>query len=278
MVRLTGLLAAAALLAPLPASAKDTPDIEMWRLDCGTLALRDSESFYDAHLYDGVPRTLPDSCYLIRHGDRHMLWDAGLSADYAAKPFTWSVYTLSVNRTLADQLADLGLAPADIDLIGVSHMHFDHVGQAKYFPTAELMIGEADADAIAAGADKDVLADLAAWFGADPTAKLTRVAKDKDIFGDGSVVMIATPGHTGGHSSLLVRLPGTGPVMLTGDLYHFAEQVENRGVPQFNTDRADTLASMDRFDRMARALDATVIIQHDPRHLDRLPTFPEAAR
>ena len=89
--------------------------------------------------------------------------------------------------------------------------------------------------------------------------------------------MLDMPGHTPGHYSLLVRL-ASGPVLLTGDLYHFTEQVENRGVPPFNHDRADTLASMDRFDRIARNLRARPIIQHEPADIRKLPAFPQPAR
>ncbi|MGJ8536944.1 MAG: N-acyl homoserine lactonase family protein, partial [Parasphingopyxis sp.] len=92
------------------------------------------------------------------------------------------------------------------------------------------------------------------------------------------VTILFMPGHTPGHSSLLVRLPETGPVLLTGDLYHFREQIENEGVPVFNTDRADTLASFARFLQIDQALDAMIVIQHDPGDLERLPAFPESAR
>ncbi|HSM54381.1 MAG TPA: MBL fold metallo-hydrolase, partial [Erythrobacter sp.] len=118
---------------------------------------------------------------------------------------------------------------------------------------------------------------FAPWLGAEPAA-VTAIAHDHDVFGDGTLLIKAMPGHTPGHTSLLVRLPEKGDVLLTGDLYHFEEQVTNRGVPEFNTSRADTLASFERFNAMAKALDATVIIQHDPRHLDRLPAFPESAK
>jgi len=98
------------------------------------------------------------------------------------------------------------------------------------------------------------------------------------VFGDGSVVMLDMPGHTPGHHALLVRLRGRAPVLLTGDLFHFSEQIENRGVPSFNTDRADTLASFDRFLAIARNLRATIVIQHEPGHIRRLPAFPDSAR
>lgn len=103
------------------------------------------------------------------------------------------------------------------------------------------------------------------------------MARDKDVWGDGSVVILDTPGHTPGHKSLLVNLAG-GAMLLTGDLYHFTEQVANNGVPSFNTSRADTLASFDRFRAIARSRRATVIIQHEPADVAKLPAFPKAAR
>ena len=97
------------------------------------------------------------------------------------------------------------------------------------------------------------------------------------MFGDKSVVVLDMPGHTPGHKALLVRLK-SGAVLLTGDLYHGTEQVANRGVPSFNTNRADTLASFDRFQAIARSLKAKVIIQHETSDIAKLPPFPRAAQ
>ncbi len=271
----------AALLAGIavPASSQTPADVEMWRLDCGTIELSDAESFSDTHLYDGEPRTLTDSCYLVRNGDRYLLWDTGLPLEMAGRSQTSGVYTASLGRSISDQLGDLGLTPADIAFVGISHYHFDHIGQLPGFAGSTLLIGEADLAALRA-ADGTSGIDprpFAAWLG-DTGAKFVPVEGDHDVFGDGSVTMLSAPGHTPGHHALSVRLPRMGTMMLTGDLYHFEEQIDNRGVPQFNTDRADTLASMHRFDQMADNVDATVVIQHDPRHVIRLPAFPESAR
>lgn len=108
--------------------------------------------------------------------------------------------------------------------------------------------------------------------------KVEPLAADKDVFGDGTVVILNTPGHTPGHHALLVKLKGMGNVLLSGDAAHFHENYETNGVPIFNVDRADTLASLDRIKKIAANLKATVIIQHDARDTGKLPAFPAAAR
>jgi len=104
------------------------------------------------------------------------------------------------------------------------------------------------------------------------------VPLDKDVFGDGSVIMLYTPGYTPGHHSLLVKLPQTGAVLITGDLAPFHENYDSNGVPTFNFDRAQTLASLDRFKKIAAGTKATVVIQHDARDVDKLPALPAAAK
>ena len=99
---------------------------------------------------------------------------------------------------------------------------------------------------------------------------------DYDVFGDGSVTIIQAPGHTPGHTVLLVRLPNAGPVLLTGDMYHLAESRERRTVPRFNTDRAQTLASMDKVERIAAETSARVVRQHVQEDFNALPAFPAA--
>lgn len=274
------LAASAAAILAAPAAAQDSPDLEMWRLDCGSLEVSDMASFSDAHLYDGEQRELVVSCYLIRNGDRYLLWDAGLSSALVGNPMTQGVFTATMDRSIVDQLADLGLTADDVTYVAVSHYHFDHTSQLADFPGSILLIGKGDWDVVKATKEPNPLVDprpFTPWIG-ESIETVVSIAHDYDVFGDGSVLVKATPGHTPGHTSLLVRLPEKGDVLLTGDLYHFEEQVTNRGVPAFNTDRADTLASFHRFDQMAENLDATVVIQHDPRHVARLPAFPGSAK
>jgi N-acyl homoserine lactone hydrolase len=108
--------------------------------------------------------------------------------------------------------------------------------------------------------------------------KVEPLANDKDVFGDGSVIVLATPGHTPGHHSLLVKLPQTGNVVITGDAAHFRENLDSDGVPAFNFNRAQTVASLERIKKIASNLKATVIIQHDARDVDKLPVFPASAK
>ena len=152
------------------------------------------------------------------------------------------------------------------------------VGQLPTFPASRLLIGARDWTAIQAGDKRPGLerAFFAPWT--DGGGTVDPVSGDRDIFGDGSVVMLDLPGHSPGHHGLLVRLKDRGPILLTGDLAHTRENYDDNGVPVFNTDRAQTLASFDRFKRIARNLGATVVIEHVPADNDKLPPFPEPAR
>lgn len=262
-------------VAAFSVSAQAAPvAVTLTRLDCGSSKGEwDIAAFSDTHAYDGVKKALVVSCYLVRHGDEYLLWDTGNPAamrDQANAPVV-------IRATILEQLRTLRVDPAKVTRVGVSHYHFDHTGQARDFPAATLLIGSGDLAALTAtdrapGVDP---APLAHWISGG--GKVEAVKGDKDVFGDGAVTMVDTPGHTPGHHSLLVRLKGRGPVLLTGDLAHFQQNYDSNGVPGFNTNRADTLASLDRFKKIAANLKATVIIQHEPADVAKLPRFPQAA-
>ena len=268
-----GMLRAETVSAP-------APDLEMWRLACGDINLADGGIFSDTHLFDGQPRALTSSCYLIRHGKDYMLWDVGLPKTLVGAPTSDHGVSLSLERSLVDQITQLGIDPKEITKVAVSHYHFDHTGQLPDFTGATLLISEKDWEVVSSkqeGVPYLTRPLFAAWLG-PKAGKVKTIAKDEDVFGDGSVLIKATPGHTPGHTALLVRLPKTGDVLLTGDLYHFQAQAAQHGVPQYNYNREKTLASMARFDETAKALNARVVIQHDPSHIRRLPAFPQSAK
>jgi N-acyl homoserine lactone hydrolase len=277
------LAAAAAFLSltgfQAPPLQKPLPELSLWRLDCGNFVIKDFNAFFsDTMAYaPGKAKDITSSCYLIRNGDRYMLWDTGLTARLIGNPQDTPAQKIELKTTILDQLKRIGVRPDQIEMIGISHYHSDHLGQAASFPKAKLVIGKGDLDALSAkppraGLEPDLLKPWISGGG-----KVVAAAGDVDLFRDGRVIMLKTPGHTPGHNALLVKL-ASGNVLLTGDLYHFTEQVLIKGVPPFNTDRADTLASMDRFDKIARNIRAKVIIQHEPADIRKLPAFPEAAR
>lgn len=268
MKRTTTLLAAVLLSGP--AFAQDA-DVTLTRLDCGTPppdALTVGR-FSDTFAYPDLKVSFTYSCYLIQHNDHYLVWDAGQPDNGGAT---------APEKNLVTLLAELDIEPEQIDYLGISHYHGDHTGQAPLLPDATLLIGQGDWNAVT-GAAPNAMANAAPfehWISGD--GKVEPVPGDRDIFGDGTVVMLTMPGHTPGHASLLVKLKDMGPVLISGDQAHFQENYDNNGVPTFNTDRADTLASFDRFKQIAGNLDATVIIQHDARHIDKLPAFPKAAQ
>ncbi len=270
----------AALLLPVSGAAQDkaAPALTLTRLDCGTVRVNQLNAFSDTLAYTGQSRDLSVGCYLIRHGETLMLWDFGLPASLKnAELSREGAMSASMTRTIVEQLGELGIDAADIGYVAVSHFHFDHIGQLADFPKAKLLIGKGDWDVLTSP-DKPASVNaspFAAWIGGG--APVEPVSGDKDVFGDGRVVMLNMPGHTPGHHALLVRLSETGTVLLSGDQAHFQENYDRNGVPTFNTDRADTLASFDRFKGLADNLGATVIIQHEPRDIAKLPPFPKAA-
>lgn len=266
---------ALALAAPgsaQPRPAQPRPALSLARLDCGKLLIKDFNTFFSDTLeYPSGPRTVVASCYVIRHGDDYLLWDTGYPVSFKDQSKDLGPAVVSIDKTIAEQLAQLGLKPSDISVVGISHMHGDHVGQAQEFPQAKLVVGKGDFELTKGDNDP-----FKPWR-ADGAKVQTMHGADIDVFGDGSVVALNLPGHTPDHMALLVKL-ASGNVLLSGDLYHSREARAIKGIPPFNTNRAETLASIDRFERLAKVLKAKVIIQHEPKDVALLPAFPKWAQ
>lgn len=264
-VRLTML--AALIAVPGQALTKEAAagDVTVQRLDCGTVFVPDLDFLSDSFRFSGQSRTVVVSCYLIRDGGHYLLWDTGLPLSRLGEgKRSVGGGKAKLEHSLMDQLKAIGLAPDAITLVALSHYHSDHSGQLASFPRATLLIGAEDMAVVRGARPAFNLdrAEFAPWL--TTNGKVDEVEGDRDVFGDGRVIMLATPGHTPGHHSLLVRLP-TGPVILTGDLWHFREQRKVNGVPKINTSRAETLASMDRIQQVASNLHAKIVIGHDYR-------------
>ncbi|MDX2237393.1 MAG: N-acyl homoserine lactonase family protein [Hyphomonadaceae bacterium] len=279
---LAAAFAALALSACASSAPAPRPDVALYALDCGRLTTTNADIFADDGAYAGVTRDMVDPCYLIRHPAGDLIWDTGLPEALAQAPggvIENGPFRLSMPTTLSAQLTQLGLTPADIEFVSFSHSHFDHSGNGGLF-AASTWIVDADERAYMfrpeARADAQSFAAYAALENAN--TRLIAGDADHDVFGDGSVTIIQAPGHTPGHAVLLVRLADAGPILLTGDMFHLAESRANRRVPRFNVDRAQTLASMDKIERIAAETGARVVRQHVPEDFDALPRFPEALR
>jgi N-acyl homoserine lactone hydrolase len=263
-----------ALVAGAPAHAQTSPPLRIYVLDGGGAQFANAAAMSDTGEYDGRAATLANPCFLIRHPKGWLLWDTGLPLTWpAAQTRTFAAMGLQLRTPapLAEQLKPLGLTPTDIGMLAFSHLHFDHAGQANSFPASQWILQREElAWAQAEPAHVSMSPEL---FSEWRQAKTTLIDGDHDVFGDGLVRILKVPGHTPGSSVLVVQLAG-GPVILSGDLFLSAEGREQGLVPSVNADRAQTLASMQRVERLARNLGARVIVQHDPKVYESLPKPP----
>ena len=271
-----GLLLLFSVLASGAVQAADSGVQRMYVLNCGESRTNDV-SMWSPGVDVGKSRDFSDNCYLIRHGKDLMLWDTGMSDAIADKPegvkAASGLLTLWVKHTLASQLGELGVAPADVTHIAFSHFHADHCGNANLFTAAKLYIQEVEYDA-AFGPEPSKFNFAPANYEklrANPVVKLDG---DHDVFDDGSVVILSTPGHTPGHQSLMVRLPKRGAVVLSGDMVHFQENWANRRVPARNFDREQSARTMERIATFLTDNNAQLWINHDKAQSDAIPHAP----
>jgi N-acyl homoserine lactone hydrolase len=229
----------------------------LYVLDCGQNIGKD-QSRWSPGVNEGKPIEFSDNCYLIRHAKGVLLWDTGIPDAVAAMPDGLTVANGAITqrraKTLAAQLAEIGLKPDEITYVAVSHTHGDHVGNVALFPSSTVLIQAAEYEWAMTQPTKPAFA---------ATQKIEKLTGDRDVFGDGSVTILSTPGHTPGHQSLLVLLPKTGALVLSGDAVHFRDNWENRRVPSMNTNRDQTLASMQRLATVLEERRAQLWINHD---------------
>jgi len=245
------------------------PGVEkLYILNCGEGATSDV-SRWSPGVDEGKSMDFVDNCYLIKHAQGWMLWDTGIPDAVAAMPnglvpadpkgLFWHR-----PKTLAAQLDELGVKPADIKTIAISHTHPDHIGNVEMFPAAMLYVQKAEYE----------------WPGANgeprfkPGHPVTKLEGDRDLFGDGSVTILSTPGHTPGHQALLVKLPHTGAVILSGDAVHFKSNWDNRRVPSMNFNKEQTLASLQKISDTMTSENAQFWINHDKVQRDGLKLSP----
>ena len=270
--RATGFVAAllsAVVLAGPGHAQSGKPGVEkLYVLNCGEGVAGDI-SRWSPGVNEGKSMDFVDTCYLIKHPQGWFLWDTGVPDAVAAMPNGLApadprAVLWRRPKTLASQLDQLGVKPSDIKAMAVSHTHGDHIGNVEMFPAAMLYVQKAEYE----------------WPGANgaprfkPEHPVTRLEGDHDVFGDGSVIILSTPGHTPGHQSLLVKLPKTGALILSGDAVHFKSNWDNRRVPSVNFNKEQTLASMQKISDTMTRENAQFWINHDKPQRETLKLSP----
>jgi N-acyl homoserine lactone hydrolase len=250
-------------------------DLRLYVLDCGHATFKDMGGFSDTGEYDGLAGEIAVPCFLIRHPKGDLLWDAGLGDHYnypkEGSDAAPGVH-VTVPVTLLAQLQSLDLAPKNINFIAFSHLHWDHTGNANEFPDAVWIMNKTElAAALTLPPPGGVLPETWSVY---KNAKTETIEGDYDVFGDGTVMILRTPGHTPGHQVLKLTLKKSGTVILSGDLYHLRGNRVFKRVPVYNANRADTLASMNRVEAIIKNTHGRLILQHDPREFQALPMPP----
>lgn len=255
-------------------SGASTADVKLYVFDCGRISFDDVSMFSLSNEETDV-RQLFVPCYLIEHAAGRLLWDAGLPLDIVGqgKVEVRPGAAMWYDDSLLDQMAAMGLAPSDVDFAAFSHMHYDHVGAANAFKGSTILIQESEYVAAFERADDNAFFNPTLYADLNDAERVI-LNGDHDVFGDGSVKIISAPGHTPGHQTLLLVLNNFGPLMLSGDLYHFEASRALRRTPQFNTDAAETLKSMDKVEAIVAATGATFWIEHNQALADTLKMAP----
>jgi N-acyl homoserine lactone hydrolase len=268
--------AASKLPDPIRAGVAD----KLYRLDCGH-SLANDESVWTPGENVGRDIEFSSTCWLIKHGSDWLLWDTGVPESSLNNPKGWStlpkliVYYL--DKSITAQLAEIALKPGDIGRVAISHTHGDHIGNMALFPSATILMQQAEYSWIHSpdGPNENVNQLMALARNLLGTPKhLQLIDGDTDVFGDGSVTLLATPGHTPGHQSMLVHLKRSGFTLLSGDVVHLQENFAKNIVPSLNTDKAQSIASMERVRQLIATYKATFFINHDKRQTEKLKLLP----
>ncbi len=245
------------------ATATNKPEVKMYRLDGGTIMVNNLQIFSQGDLYKGETKQFANSYFIIEHPKGKLVWDTGLPNNLVGKePLTSPDGNFTVSRkvTSGNQLRLLGLAPSDIDFLALSHTHFDHTGGASVFKDATWLVQEKEY--VHVRNEENQIKNPDQYNAIKNLNKIRIINGDYDVFGDGTVVIKSMPGHTPGHCALFVDL-ASGPVLLSGDLYHFDENRDNKGIPSFNTSIEETKESFEAFEAFAKAKNAKIILQHE---------------
>jgi N-acyl homoserine lactone hydrolase len=265
------IMAAAALVAfgaPQAFAQQPPPSLRLYVLDCGIIDPPNADAF-DLKASEMATMKMVTPCYLVAHPRGSLVWDTGEIADSAFKDGSPQKFRAFIaTRPLLPQLAAIGYTPANITYMALSHYHTDHVANANLFAGSTWIVQKGDRDPILAPRPANAplvgsVPDPKFFDGLANAKTITLNNEDHDVFGDGTVVIKSTPGHTPGHQSLFLKLAHTGNVLLSGDLWHYPEERAKNSIPTFDTSKEQTIKSRAAMETFIKQNNAELWIQHD---------------
>jgi len=263
-----------ALTAAQQRKAQPPSSVRLYVFDCGRLDILDITP-YQLTKADIATNVMSVPCFLVAHPKGTLMWDAGVVPDRliaTGKPGTLRGYATATKK-LETQLNDVGYAPSDITYLSFSHFHWDHVGNANLFAGARWLVRKVERDMMFS--DPPSPRTEPAHFSALRNSRTTLITTaDYDVFGDGEVVIKSAPGHSPGHQVLFVNLANSGPVLLSGDLYHYPEERTLKKVPTTEFDREQSTASRAAVETFLTRAHAQLWIQHDFNANSKLKKSP----
>jgi glyoxylase-like metal-dependent hydrolase (beta-lactamase superfamily II) len=255
--------------------------LRLYVFDCGKLKISDT-SVYGFAPNEVATTEMSVPCFLVAHPKGTLLWDAGVlpdkvltSAGSVTQGNPGSSALATVNKSLKAQLAEAGYAPADITYLALSHCHWDHVANANDFAAATWFVRQPERDAMFSQPASFARCLTPQTFSALRNSKTVILKDDEhDVFGDGTVILKSAPGHTPGHQVLFLKLRNAGPIVLSGDLYHYPEERAQHKVPKTDFNREQTAASRDAIEAFLKKTGAQLWIQHDSIGNSKLKKAP----
>ena len=252
-------------------------EVKLYTFDGGTVVVNTLGLFSQDETYKGQSKEFADAFYVIQHPKGNLMWDAGLPESLIGLPEPYTspdgAFTVSRKDSVLNQLKQIGMTPDDFEYISLSHTHFDHSGHANVFKNATWLVQKDEYDFVTGEEVQEKNPDM--YNAIKDLKNIKKIDGDYDVFGDGTVVLKYMPGHTPGHQALFLDLKEHGPLLLSGDLYHFSENREFKRIPIFNYDVKQTRESMKKFEVFAQEMKAKVYLQHQKDDFNKMPKAPK---
>jgi glyoxylase-like metal-dependent hydrolase (beta-lactamase superfamily II) len=267
-------LATLSVISPIHA-ATPPKTLRLYVFDCGVLDIPDTSN-YQFKPEELASKNMSVACFLVAHPKGTLMWDTGAVPDRNFKPGGGpaTLRYATVRRPLEAELKEVGYSPADITYLAISHFHWDHFGNSNLFARSTWLVRKEERDVMFS--EPPSTRTEPANFSELKNAKTMFITtNDYDIFGDGSVVIKAAPGHSPGHQVLFLKLKQTGPVVLSGDLYHYPEERKLHKIPTSEFNAEQTAVSRAEVEAFLKRTGAQLWIQHDLIANQKLKKAPQ---